>query len=88
VTRLIGAGGGVIFKGGAPGQNERRQREDALMFEKAKIARRLKGHGKVPMNAQIKARDVDLSHHKNNTANLPPLAKRQPTTHLPTPQGE
>jgi hypothetical protein len=57
--RLIGAGAGVIFKGGAPGQDIKRENEDTKAFNKARIARRLKRSGKVPQDAVLKLEDID-----------------------------
>lgn len=51
---------GVVFKGeGWPSKDIKRANEDQKMFTKARIARRLKASGAVPMEERIDAKDVD-----------------------------
>jgi len=75
--RLIGAGGGVLFPDGAPGQDLRRKNENKTAFDKATVARRMKSHGKVPMEERIDFKDVDLA--KVNNVRLPPIKVPKPS---------
>lgn len=71
LQRLIGAGGGILFPDGAPGQTVRRSVEDQTAFDKAAVARRMKAQGKVPMEERIDFKDIDLA--KVNNVRLPPI---------------
>lgn len=52
--KLLGTGGGIIFKGkGWPGQELTRRKEDESIGRKVKRARNLKATGKVPMEERI-----------------------------------
>lgn len=62
---LIGAGGGVIFKGSFPGKDVREDTTNETLVQKAKRARRWKLAGKVPIEERIKPSDVDLSKPDN-----------------------
>lgn len=53
---------GLVFKGEDwPSQDVKRKDEDDRIFTRARIARRMKASGKVPMEETIKAKDVDPS---------------------------
>lgn len=52
----------LVFRGeGWPGQEIKRKNEDDKIFTKARIARRLKASGAVPMEETILEKDVDAS---------------------------
>jgi hypothetical protein len=59
--RLIGAGAAALFKGDWPGKTLTRQSENRNLTDKAKVARRMKRSGKVPMDAVLHDKDVDLA---------------------------
>ena len=83
LERLIGSGGGLLFPDGAPGQTIRRQHENDTTFTKAKIARRMKAHKVVPMDAHLRLKDIDLSKVSESVLppiTLPRLAKRKGKT--------
>jgi len=86
LTRLIGSGAGIVFKGSWPGQDIKRKTEDSTLFSKAKVARRLKNSGALPKDAVVHAKDVDLAKYngpkklpKDHPENWKPSKKKGPT---------
>lgn len=70
--KVINWQGGMLFEGDLPtGENIKRQEADEKIMQKAQVARRMKYHGKVPMQETIHAKDVDLA--KVTERDLPPI---------------
>jgi len=60
MERLITGGSGFILKGtGWPGQDISRETANDKVVTKARIARRMKNSGKIPMEERIAEKDVD-----------------------------